>query len=139
MNKKIKIGGLISGTGTNMDAIIKACEANGVQLGTIMPSRFSPANLELKKAIEKGADGLIATERRQVEAEEPLRPGAARDGAVGVEGGGRPTGDRRGCSRALWCEGLLRFARCKIEVLARMQQKNGNTMQQSAVCLTFAK
>lgn len=41
------------------DAIIKACEDNGVQLGTIMPSRFSPANVELKKAIEKGRFGKL--------------------------------------------------------------------------------
>lgn len=41
------------------DAIIKACEDNGVQLGTIMPSRFSPANVELKKAIDKGRFGKL--------------------------------------------------------------------------------
>jgi UDP-N-acetyl-2-amino-2-deoxyglucuronate dehydrogenase len=41
------------------DAIIQACEANGVQLGTIMPSRFSPANVELKNAIEKGRFGKL--------------------------------------------------------------------------------
>ncbi len=41
------------------DAIIKACEDNGVQLGTIMPSRFSSANIELKNAIEKGRFGKL--------------------------------------------------------------------------------
>lgn len=41
------------------DAIIKACEDNGVQLGTIMPSRFSPANIELKNAIEKDRFGKL--------------------------------------------------------------------------------
>ena len=41
------------------DTIINACEKAGVQLGTIMPSRFSPANIELKKAIEKGRFGKL--------------------------------------------------------------------------------
>lgn len=41
------------------DSIIKACEDNNVQLGTIMPSRFSPANIELKKAIHKGRFGQL--------------------------------------------------------------------------------
>jgi predicted dehydrogenase len=41
------------------DDVIKACRDNGVQLGTIMPSRFSPANIELKNAIEKGRFGKL--------------------------------------------------------------------------------
>ncbi len=41
------------------DRVIKACEDNKVQLGTIMPSRFSPANIELKNAIQKGRFGKL--------------------------------------------------------------------------------
>ena len=41
------------------DAIISACEENGVKLGTIMPSRFSGANQELKKAIEDDRFGRL--------------------------------------------------------------------------------
>lgn len=41
------------------DDIIHACETNGVQLGAILPSRFTPANLELKKAIEQGRFGKL--------------------------------------------------------------------------------
>lgn len=41
------------------DAIIKACQDNNVKLATIMPSRFSPANVALKKAIEQGRFGKL--------------------------------------------------------------------------------
>ena len=41
------------------DAIINACEAAGVQLGAILPSRFSPANLALKQAISEGRFGRL--------------------------------------------------------------------------------
>ncbi len=41
------------------DEIIQAAEKNGVKLGTIMPSRFSPANLELKRAIDAGRFGQL--------------------------------------------------------------------------------
>ncbi len=41
------------------DEIINACEENNVQLGAILPSRFSGANLELKKAIEAGRFGTL--------------------------------------------------------------------------------
>lgn len=41
------------------DAIIQACEASGVKLGTIMPSRFSPANITLKRAIDNGRFGRL--------------------------------------------------------------------------------
>ena len=37
------------------DAIIAACDAAGVRLCTIFPSRFSPANLRLKEAIDARA------------------------------------------------------------------------------------
>lgn len=41
------------------DAIIQACEQNGVKLGTIMPSRFSPANIALKAAVDEGRFGKL--------------------------------------------------------------------------------
>lgn len=37
------------------DRIIDACEKAGVYLGTIFPSRFSPANIALKEAVDAGA------------------------------------------------------------------------------------
>ena len=44
---------------TKCDEIIHACEQNDVLLGTIMPSRFSEANLTLKNAIEAGRFGKL--------------------------------------------------------------------------------
>ncbi len=41
------------------DAIIDACEQAGVRLCTIFPSRFSPANLRLKEAVEGGRFGRL--------------------------------------------------------------------------------
>ena len=41
------------------DAIIEACDAAGVRLCTIFPSRFSVANLRLKQAIELGRFGRL--------------------------------------------------------------------------------
>jgi predicted dehydrogenase len=41
------------------DRLIEACERGGRLLGAILPSRFSPANLELKKAIEQGRFGQL--------------------------------------------------------------------------------
>ncbi len=41
------------------DAIIAACDAANVRLCTIFPSRFSPANLALKAAIEAGRFGRL--------------------------------------------------------------------------------
>jgi len=41
------------------DRIIKACEKNGVRLCTILPSRFSPVNRELKSAIDDGRFGKL--------------------------------------------------------------------------------
>ncbi len=41
------------------DAIIRACEKNNVKLATIMPSRFSPANIALKEAIDEGRFGKL--------------------------------------------------------------------------------
>ncbi|SIN94931.1 Predicted dehydrogenase [Singulisphaera sp. GP187] len=41
------------------DAIIQACEAGGVRLCTIFPSRFSPANLALKQAIDDARFGRL--------------------------------------------------------------------------------
>ncbi|ADG68024.1 oxidoreductase domain protein [Planctopirus limnophila DSM 3776] len=41
------------------DAIIEACTRNHVQLCAIFPSRFSPANLALKQAIDEGRFGRL--------------------------------------------------------------------------------
>ena len=41
------------------DAIIDACDAAGVRLCTIFPSRFTPANRRLKEAIELGRFGRL--------------------------------------------------------------------------------
>lgn len=41
------------------DDIINACQKSGVQLGAILPSRFSPANQALKQAIEAGRFGKL--------------------------------------------------------------------------------
>jgi UDP-N-acetyl-2-amino-2-deoxyglucuronate dehydrogenase len=41
------------------DAILNACQKNGVQLCPIFPSRFSPANIALKEAIEDGRFGKL--------------------------------------------------------------------------------
>jgi predicted dehydrogenase len=41
------------------DDIIRACEQAGVRLCTIFPSRFSPANLALKQAIDSGRFGRV--------------------------------------------------------------------------------
>jgi predicted dehydrogenase len=41
------------------DEIIRTCDAMGVRLATVFPSRFSPANLALKQAIEEGRFGRL--------------------------------------------------------------------------------
>lgn len=41
------------------DAIINACQAAGTKLGAILPSRFSPANMALKAAIDAGRFGKL--------------------------------------------------------------------------------
>ncbi|MGO9915615.1 MAG: Gfo/Idh/MocA family protein [Isosphaeraceae bacterium] len=41
------------------DAIIEACDAAGTRLCTIFPSRFGPANIRLKEAIEMGRFGRL--------------------------------------------------------------------------------
>lgn len=41
------------------DKIINACKKNGVNLGAILPSRFSPVNIALKEAIDSGRFGQL--------------------------------------------------------------------------------
>jgi len=41
------------------DAIIQACQKNGVQLGTIFPSRFHQASQILKRAVDSGKFGRL--------------------------------------------------------------------------------
>ncbi len=53
MGKKIKIGGLISGTGTNMDAIIKACEERKINGEVIFVGSDNPDAKGLEKAAHK--------------------------------------------------------------------------------------
>jgi len=53
MGKKIKIGGLISGTGTNMDAIIKACEEKEINGKVVFVGSDNPKAKGLKKAAKK--------------------------------------------------------------------------------------
>jgi UDP-N-acetyl-2-amino-2-deoxyglucuronate dehydrogenase len=46
-------------TPARCDKIIAACDKRGVKLCTIFPSRFSPANLALKEAIDAGKFGVL--------------------------------------------------------------------------------
>jgi predicted dehydrogenase len=48
------------------DAIIEACDSAGVRLCSIFPSRFSPANMALKQAIESGRFGRLTLGDTQV-------------------------------------------------------------------------
>ena len=41
------------------DAILQACQAHGVRLAAIFPSRFAPANIALKRAIDAGRFGRL--------------------------------------------------------------------------------
>ena len=41
------------------DAVIRACDEAGVRLCTIFPSRFTPANVTLKRAIDSGRFGRL--------------------------------------------------------------------------------
>jgi predicted dehydrogenase len=41
------------------DAMLEACEANGVRIAAIFPSRFSKANVALKQAIDAGRFGRL--------------------------------------------------------------------------------
>lgn len=42
------------------DKLIAACDAAGVQLGTIFPSRYHPAAIQLKKAVDAGRFGVVS-------------------------------------------------------------------------------
>lgn len=59
MKKKIKIGGLISGTGTNMDAIIKACEDGKINGKVIFVGSDNPDAKGLKKAEAKNIPAFV--------------------------------------------------------------------------------
>lgn len=59
MDKKIKIGGLISGTGTNMDAIIKACEKGEINGDVIFVGSDNPEAKGLGKAAKKGIPTFV--------------------------------------------------------------------------------
>jgi phosphoribosylglycinamide formyltransferase-1 len=53
MGKKIRIGGLISGTGTNMDAIIRACEEGKIDGEIVFVGSDNPDAKGLEKAAQK--------------------------------------------------------------------------------------
>ncbi len=59
MNKKIKIGILISGSGTNMDAIIKACEDGTINGEVIFVGSDNPEAKGLEKVRKKGIPSFI--------------------------------------------------------------------------------
>jgi phosphoribosylglycinamide formyltransferase-1 len=55
MVKKIKVGGLISGSGTNMEAIMKACEENRISAEVVFVGSDNPK-----------AEGLALAEKRKI-------------------------------------------------------------------------
>jgi phosphoribosylglycinamide formyltransferase-1 len=59
MGKKIRIGGLISGTGTNMDAIIKACEEEKIDGDVIFIGSDNPDAKGLEKAAKKKIPSFV--------------------------------------------------------------------------------
>jgi phosphoribosylglycinamide formyltransferase 1 len=59
MNKKIKIGILISGSGTNMDAVIKACEDEKINGDVIFVGSDNPEAKGLEKAAQKGISTFV--------------------------------------------------------------------------------
>jgi phosphoribosylglycinamide formyltransferase-1 len=59
MGKKIRIGGLISGTGTNMDAIINACEQGQINGEVIFVGSDNPKAKGLEKAAKKGIPTFV--------------------------------------------------------------------------------
>ncbi len=60
MSSKIRIGGLISGTGTNMDAIIQACEQGKINGEVIFVGSDNPEAKGLEKAAQKGIPTFVA-------------------------------------------------------------------------------
>ena len=59
MLKKIKIGVLISGSGTNMDAIITACEEKKINGEVVFAGSDNPAAKGLEKAAKKGIPTFV--------------------------------------------------------------------------------
>ena len=72
------------------DKIIEACQKNKVKLCTIFPSRFSPANLAMKQAIDDGRFGRLTLGDTYVKwwrTQEYYDSGGGR-GTFGMDGGG---------------------------------------------------
>jgi predicted dehydrogenase len=72
------------------DRIIAACDANGVKLCTIFPSRFADASVELKKAVEAGRFGRLTlgeTTCKWWRSQEYYDSGGWR-GTIALDGGG---------------------------------------------------
>ncbi len=59
MSKKIKIGILISGSGTNMDAIISACEQGVIPGEVVFVGSDNPGAKGLEKAAQKGIPTFV--------------------------------------------------------------------------------
>jgi len=59
MSKKLRIGGLISGTGTNMDAIIQACEEEKINGEIVFVGSDNPEARGLEKAEKKGIPTFV--------------------------------------------------------------------------------
>jgi phosphoribosylglycinamide formyltransferase 1 len=59
MNKTIKIGILISGSGTNMEAVIKACEDGKINGDIIFAGSDNPVAKGLEKAAQKGIPTFV--------------------------------------------------------------------------------
>ena len=59
MGKKIRIGGLVSGSGTNMDAIINACEKGEIDGDVVFVGSDNPDAKGLEKAVKKGISTFV--------------------------------------------------------------------------------
>ena len=53
MNKKIRIGVLVSGSGTNMEAIINACETGNISGSVVFVGADNPNAKGIEKAEKK--------------------------------------------------------------------------------------
>lgn len=59
MEKKIRIGVMISGSGTNMEAIVKACEKGTINGNVVFVGSDNPTAAGLKKAEKKGIPTFV--------------------------------------------------------------------------------
>ncbi len=59
MEKPIRIGALISGTGSNLDAVVSACEAGRINGRVVFAGADNPGAAGLEKAREKGIPTFV--------------------------------------------------------------------------------